>query len=54
MTERQLIIKALNLLRECIINIANGRSDRNYGFLEDINACILELESLPEEASPLC
>jgi len=49
LSERELIIKALNLLRECIINIQNGRSDHNYGFIEDINECILELEELKKE-----
>jgi len=46
MSERELIIKALYLLRECVINIQNGRSDHNYGLIGDINECILSLEEL--------
>lgn len=49
MTERELICKALNLLRECIINIRNGREEYNSVLIDDINECIVDLEELPEE-----
>jgi hypothetical protein len=48
-TERELIIKALNLLRECIINIRHSREEYNGALIDDINVCILDLENLPEE-----
>jgi len=53
-TERELIIQALNILRECVINISKGRGEYNNELVLDINECILELESLPEKDSPPC
>jgi len=49
MSERELIIKALNLLRECIININHSRSEYNNALVGSINECILDLEALPEK-----
>ncbi len=54
MSERELIIKALNLLRECIINIRHAREEYNSALIDDINVCILDLESLPEDDKPPC
>jgi hypothetical protein len=50
MSERELIIKALNLLRECIINIRQSREEYNSALIDDINVCILDLEALPTES----
>jgi len=49
LSERELIIKAINLLRECIININKGRSEYNIALVDDINECILDLENLEKE-----
>lgn len=49
MSERELIIKSLYLIRECLINIANSKSERNIYLIGDINECIIDLETLPKE-----
>ena len=48
MTERELIIKALNIIRECFINIENGRGAYNRDLAVDLNECVLDLEALPD------
>jgi len=49
MSERLLIIRALNLLLECITNIQNGREEYNRTLVDAINECIHDLEALAEE-----
>lgn len=49
MTERELICKALYLIRECLINIRHSREEHNQGFIDDLNEIIVEIEELPTE-----
>ena len=48
-TEREIICKALEIIRQALLNINNSKEEHNRPLVDDLNECILDLEGLPGE-----